>query len=181
MLCFGVWWLGSIYHTSPWVWSPDPIAAICLCVHDTKAAGQCNFSHPTCFDYILYSVVQLYRPHVNIAFINLGRNFSFIYRVCFGHSFTFVIQYLYTNPMLLCTWKVIYYKVWFWYKKKKKKKGFRRQTCLGRWYITLTTTAETHKSQNIKNIGIVQRRKESTKGKTKLNIMVVAATLFHST
>lgn len=175
MLCFGVWWLGSVYHTSLWVWSPNPIATICSCIHDTKAAGQWNSSHPTCFDCILYSVVQLYWCHVNIAFINPSRNFSFIYRVCFGHSFTFVIQYLYTNPMVLCTWKVIYYQVWFWYKKK----AFHRHTCLWCRYITLTTTAEIHKSQNLKKkIDIILRWKESTNGKTKLNITKVAATLF---
>lgn len=71
-----------------------------LCVHDTKAAGQCILSHITCFDSIFYPFAQLYWHHVNIAFINLGRNFSFIYRVCIGHNFTLVIKYLYTNPMV---------------------------------------------------------------------------------
>jgi hypothetical protein len=73
---------------------------ICLCVRDTKAAGRCDLSHIICFDSIFSSFAQLYWHRVNIAFSNLGRNFSFIYRMCFGHSFTLVIQYLYTNPMV---------------------------------------------------------------------------------
>lgn len=175
MLCFGVWWLGSVYHTSLWVWSPNPIATICSCIHDTKAAGQWNSSHPTCFDCILYSVVQLYWCHVNIAFINPSRNFSFIYRVCFGHSFTFVIQYLYTNPMVLCTWKVIYYQVWFWYKKKKPFTDIHACDVDTLHSLLLQKFI---RAKTLKKIDIILRWKESTNGKTKLNITKVAATLF---
>lgn len=98
VLCFGVWWLALAMPCCGCSKQAEgPL--ICLCVRGTKAAGQCDLAHITCFDSISSPFAQLYWPHVNIAFINWGRNFSFIYRMCFGHSFTLVIQYLYTNSM----------------------------------------------------------------------------------
>lgn len=82
MLCFGVWcWVLST--TLPCGCGNQTELPLFACVYmmSRQLASVISPIQPVLTNSF-YQIVQLYWRHVNIAFVNLGRNFAFIYRVC---------------------------------------------------------------------------------------------------